>query len=153
MAELGMNVVSINRNPSIHPFLQQAEIELKRAERYRIFISLVVLDLSFAEREFGEQATAIIDLLGERTRRSIRDCDYVALLGNNRLAVLFPETSRQGAEIGGRRLADIIRQELEQAHEVSFEDVIPMEMVSYPDAAGTKTVARLIEELVEKSRN
>ena len=48
--------MQVNNFTEVDTFLNQAGIELKRAERYRVFISLIVIDLSFTDEIFGDKA-------------------------------------------------------------------------------------------------
>ena len=93
-------------------FIDTAGVELHRAERYRVFVSLSVIDLSFVRSIVGERYEDARDRIVKAVRRSIRACDSLSLLGDNTLSVLLPETSRQGAEIAMRRLSGLIRSEL-----------------------------------------
>ena len=134
-------------------FLTLADIELKRAERYRIFVSLIVIDFS-RTRQIHENCTQ--EKLAELalfTSGKVRACDTVTALGDCRLAILFPETARQGAESAARRLGDLVKRHIADKLSVGTDEVIPMEIASYPDAAGARTIANFLEELVQKSRN
>lgn len=134
-------------------FLIRANIELHRAERYRVLVSLTVLDLEFAREHVGRQPIESVSKLRDLVRAAIRDCDYMTILEDNRLVFLFPETSRQGAEIAVRRLSDLVRRHLSDASGRPIKDVIPVEMASFPDTAGAKTLAGFLEELASSSRN
>ena len=141
-------------NPVAEKFLTRAGIELNRAERYRIFISLTELDLGFPRELVGEEKSArLMDEIGELTRRHIRGCDYAAFVGPTCLCLLFPETSRQGAEVAARRLSEIIQEEVSRHTEKPVDRIIPVELASYPDAAGAKTINQFLEELQHRNRN
>ena len=134
-------------------FADRVGIELQRAERYRIFVSLTVLDLEFT-RDLG--AGLPFDLLaelGKRVRSTLRSCDYVALVNGHCLALLFPETPRQGAEIAARRVAGLLSEEAARLTGREVRQVIPVEIASYPDTAGARTMAEFLEEMARKSRN
>jgi GGDEF domain-containing protein len=134
-------------------FISRAEIELHRAERYRVFVSLTVLDLGFVRQAAGERFPAVMDNLSGLMRSSIRACDYIAQLDESRLGLLLPETSRQGAEIAVKRLSEVIRSHVSATIEEEVRDVIPVEIASYPDTGGAKTLAGFLEELTIRSRN
>jgi hypothetical protein len=148
-----MNSSETHKSFPMPPILQQIGVELKRAERYRIFMSLVAVDLSFTEQLLGEEAPGFIERVSELTQSNIRVCDVASIVGESCLVMLLPETSRQGAEISGRRLAEMIQGELSHVSKQEVHDVIPMEMASYPDAAGTKSVADFLETLTAKLEN
>ncbi len=134
------------------PFFEKVDIELRRAERYRIFISLIVIDLSFVGAlPVSSNGAIISDLMG-LIDRNIRAIDNVSRLDESRVALLFPETTRQGAEIASKRVTDLIRAHLtEMGHRI--DQVIPLEMASYPDAAGAKSVADFLREFSDKNVN
>ncbi len=134
-------------------FLSRVGYELKRAERYRIFVSLIVLDLGFCRDLLGDKCAERMPQIEELARSNTRAIDQVAFVENDNLALLFPETSRQGAEIAARRLTGAIRNYITEVSGQSIGEVIPLEMASYPDAAGTKTVAMFLEELLHHKRN
>ncbi len=134
-------------------FVNQVDMELKRAERYSVFVSIVILDLSFLETYFeghdSKAAKAVID----KVRESIRIMDYVSPLEDNKIGVLFPETPRQGAEIVGRRISEIIKDHLSKKEKLSVNRIIPFQMASYPDAAGTITISDFLKNYSTNSQN
>ena len=135
-------------------FVTRAGIELKRAERYRVFIALSVLDMGFTRELFTEDEHApVMDGILGAARGSVRACDYVSLVGPHHVCLLFPETSRQGAEVAIRRIGDSIRKELAGRTDKTVDQVIPVELSSYPDAAGARTVEDFLEELQLRARN
>ena len=137
-----------NRLPA-EVFLNQAGIELKRAERYRIFVSLIVFDLSTAAGSVREMA----DKLSQQIRDNVRASDHFAFIDHDRIAVLFPETPRQGAEVTARRLRNVLTTILEPEQAGDAEQLIPVEMVSFPDSGGARTVHDFLRDLSEQMRN
>ena len=135
-------------------FVTQIGTELKRAERYRIFVSLAVLDLGFLDGLMGEaeRVTLIRDIYN-LTRQKTRGCDAVSILDNHRLCVLFPETPRQGAEAAAKRVRELVTSELSKRRAQPVEQIIPMELASYPDAAGARTITQFLEEIQAASQN
>jgi len=134
-------------------FAEKVEVELNRAERYRVFVSLTVLDLDPAAEMVGEHTAEVLQDVAVGVREAVRTCDHVALLHRNYLAVLLPETPRQGAEVAGRRLAGIARTRLAARLGHGANQVIPVEIASYPDTAGARTLSGFLEELARKGRN
>lgn len=127
-------------------FLDRIETELKRAERYRIFLSMVIVDLSVYLNGGTNGSQELLNQVHSVLKNSIRIIDDVAVVGGNRLGLLFPETSRQGAELAAKRLAEVIKNSLPSIMDDSAAAVIPLEMASFPDAAGTKTIPEIIRE-------
>lgn len=134
-------------------FFEQAQVELKRAERYRVFVSLVVLDCSSAKKIHDAPLADIIGNIESMVRKHIRGCDYVSFCGETCLMVLFPETSRQGAETAGKRLSETVRTKVQELSGGQIDEVVPLEMASFPDAAGARSVATLLGDLADRSRN
>ncbi|MBU0983715.1 MAG: GGDEF domain-containing protein [candidate division Zixibacteria bacterium] len=141
------------REISPRAFIDTAGVELHRAERYRVFVSLSVIDLDFVRSLAGDKFDEAKQRMVKAVRESIRACDSVALVGEHCLSVLFPETSRQGAEIAIRRLSDLVRSELSSLVGREVKDVVPVEMASYPDTAGAKALSVFLTELADKNRN
>jgi len=134
-------------------FINRVDYELKRAERYSIFMSLVVFDLSFLKEnlEVNYEKTST-DLYGLVTKK-VRTIDIVSLLGDSQLALLFPETNRQGAEIVSKRVNQIIKDSVESIGYNKKDYIIPMEMASYPDTAGTSTISQFLQEYSDFNLN
>ena len=134
-------------------FFDLAGVELKRAERYRIFVSLAVLDLSFLGNTLGAKSTEVVARLTGMTAQSVRASDSATLLEHNRVALLFPETSRQNAAIAARRISGLIRHWLKDQAGLMTDEMISVEMASYPDAGGAKTISNFLEELTASRQN
>jgi hypothetical protein len=141
--------LSIDNQLPADVFLNQAGIELRRAERYRIFVSLIIFDLSTAAGALNEMA----DRLSDEIRQNVRSSDHFAFIDRNRIAILFPETSRQGAEVTARRLRNVLTAALEPDRSGDAEQLIPVEMVSFPDTGGAKPIQDLLRDLSEQMRN
>ena len=142
-----------NSNTTRGNFAARVGVELNRAERYRVFLSLTVLDLGSARDQAGTDAKGIFEDLTGQVQNAVRACDCVELLDGKCLAVLLPETKRQDAEVVAHRLADLVTGRLSKSSGMSIEKVVPVEIASYPDTAGAKTMAEFLEELVTKSQN
>ncbi len=137
---------------SVRPFVERVGEELQRAERYRIFVSLVVLDLDSLKKDRAREA-AEFDRLVNLIKGNTRSIDSAALVNSHKMAVLLPETPRQGAEIAARRVTELIRQSFPVDFNENVDPVIPLEMASFPDAAGAKTVKEILSELTEAEPN
>jgi len=135
--------------PTNEPFVQRISLELKRAERYRIFVSLVVLDLSFLKGRNGNDRSGLIDGIVDIVSKHIRVIDQLSLIDRYKLVVLMPETQRQGAEAAARRLTDLVRNDIENRTHDQLDRMIPLEMASFPDAAGARSISDIIREFSE----
>ncbi|KAA3637792.1 MAG: hypothetical protein DWP97_00155 [Calditrichaeota bacterium] len=137
---------SINMQTTENPFINKVDIELKRAQRYQIFISLLVYDISSVKSDIKDQSDKFQADILNLVSKKIREIDDVSLIDSSKIALLLPETNRQGAEIASKRISTVIREYLkENASEELFEKIYP-EMASYPDAAGTKTIKDFITD-------
>ncbi len=134
-------------------FLDIVGTELKRAERYRIFISLIVLDVDFIQTAFPRQSESILDDIMDVVQKHVRAIDNISMLSSYKVGLLLPETTRQGAEIASKRISEIIRNKLSELKDKKLDQVIPLEMASYPDAAGAKSIADFLQEYSERNLN
>ena len=66
------------------PFVKSIDLELKRAERYRIFVSLIVLDLAFVDALLGDESRRLIETIFVRVRAGIREIDNAAVVDTGR---------------------------------------------------------------------
>jgi len=130
------------------PFVERVGQELQRAERYRIFVSLLVLDLDSLKKAGAEEASDI-DRLVDLIKGNTRAIDTAARINSHKMALLLPETPRQGAEIAARRVTELIRVSCPAVFNDTADRVIPLEMASYPDAAGARTVKEIMAEFAE----
>ena len=134
-------------------FLTMAEIEMRRAERYRIFVSLLVLDLSILKELVPDKSSELVERLVDLAASRIRCTDSIASAEPYRVALLFPETPRQSAMLAAHRLTEMVRRVLSEETGRPIDAIIPVEIVSYPDAAGTKTLGKALHDLALRSRN
>jgi GGDEF domain-containing protein len=121
-------------------FLDRVDIELKRAERYRIFISMLVFDLSFIDNLFPQNPAEIKKELTDWITNDIRAIDFASRLEDNKLALFFPETGRQGAELASKRITDMIKEKIAELHDIQVQQSIAPRMASFPDAAGADSI-------------
>ena len=85
-------------------FDHRLDEEMKRAERSRYPLSLVIIELSESEEmpqdvfRRGEEKPAYpMRRLGEILREATREVDIKALFEDDKVALLLPDTSREGA--------------------------------------------------------
>lgn len=145
-----MNMITAAK---VKPFVERVGRELQRAERYRIFVSLIILDINSLRTGSGGSETADSAMLVDLVTGNTRSVDHTALVDTGKVAVLLPETPRQGAEVAGRRVADLIRSKYPRSGADSGDFVIPLEMASFPDAAGARTVEEMLGDLTPIESN
>ena len=146
---------TLNRSEtSASVFVDRVGVELKRAERYRIFISLIIFDVSFIESFFPDKSSSVKTELAETVGKHIRAIDDISYLGSGKLGLLLPETTRQGAEIASRRITEVVKTKLsEMNNSKRFDQIISLEMASYPDAAGAKSIDDFLREYTDLNMN
>jgi GGDEF domain-containing protein len=134
-------------------FASRIKYELKRAERYRVFVSLVVFnvgsifDVIDRNKLRAEGAReGFLKAVNTVIRQSVREIDAVSNNQKEKIGILCPETSRQGAEAAARRIQDALKQFCSDHFGNSGEYLIPVEIASFPDAAGTRSIASYFDE-------
>ncbi len=89
-------------------FRASALRELRRAQRYRQQLSLVLFDLDDFKKvndQFGhDRGDLVLKEISRLLRRSIRDVDVAARYGGEEFAILLPETGRLGARAVAERV-------------------------------------------------
>jgi diguanylate cyclase (GGDEF)-like protein/PAS domain S-box-containing protein len=93
-------------------FLELAEKEVERANRYRRSLALFTLDLDHFKRindTLGHGAgDEVLRRVAETCRETLRGADTIGRLGGEELAILVPETGADGAIRLGERLRSAI---------------------------------------------
>ena len=83
-------------------FLEWANQEIKRAKRYGRPFVVAYLDIdnfkAVNDRYGHNQGDALLRLVAQTARRSLREVDFIARLGGDEFAVLLPETAGRAAE-------------------------------------------------------
>jgi len=94
-------------------FAERLGQELDRNRRYPRPLSLMYLDLDnfkIINDTHGHQTgDAVLRLVAEATRSSVRQADVVGRLGGDEFAVLMPETDAQLADAAAKRLVASLR--------------------------------------------
>lgn len=134
-------------------FSSRFDFELRRAERYRIFLSLVVFNLgpvleNIADngKEAREKKEEFLEALRDNIRRSVREIDAISNSGMSRVALLFPETTRQGAEAAARRISNILNNFCSDYFKKPIDILLPIEISSFPDASGARSITSYLDE-------
>ncbi|MCP4634364.1 MAG: hypothetical protein GY855_15665 [candidate division Zixibacteria bacterium] len=132
--------------------------ELKRAERYCEFVSLITINIQRENRiesEFdnSESGFDIIERMQEGLRklicRSIRITDYVSGIENDMMGLLLVETSKEGASVFLERLKSIINGYLSPYYSEECPTDISYLTVSFPDENHDKNeFAHTIREFI-----
>jgi GGDEF domain-containing protein len=142
--------------PAIFDFGLRARQELKRAERYACFLSLLNLNLDsllstikkrekFTNGDYGAAVNKIRDFVSG----NLRETDIVSGIEDNRMLILLAETPYEGA----RRLSDRISKNLSDfissTFDFSFKLEVPVEISTFPHTEKTsQNLTEAIEALI-----
>ena len=145
-------------------FHEQLSKEIKRAERYRRPLSVIMMDIDYFKKyndrfghKKGDQVLKIMaKLLAKYTRRS----DLVARYGGDEFVIILPETTKEKA----LELADRMRMKIEKSNLSKLEALtdlrltISLGIASYPKDAATAAdlvdkVDQVLYQAKESGRN
>ncbi|HEY5387150.1 MAG TPA: GGDEF domain-containing protein [Thermoleophilia bacterium] len=94
-------VDALTRVPNVRHFREQAELELRRAQRTGQPLSVAIFDvddLKVVNDRFGHPAgDALLIAVSRAWRHALRTTDVIARLGGDEFAVLLPDTSYEAA--------------------------------------------------------
>ncbi len=134
-------------------FAERISYELKRAERYRYFVSLVIFNIGpiidlggNGQLRREEQQTDFVDQVRNIISKIAREIDAVSNQNLTKIGLLLPETSRQGAESAARRISSSLAQFCTDYFKKPSDYLVPVEISSFPDAAGARSVASYLED-------
>jgi len=92
---------ALTRLPNVRQFREQAELELRRAQRTGEPLSVAIFDvddLKVVNDRFGHSAgDALLITVARAWTHALRNTDVVARLGGDEFAVLLPDTSSEAA--------------------------------------------------------
>ena len=134
-------------------FDHNIRLELKRAERQKIPLSLILMDIDdfkYYNDSFGHlTGDGILRTLGKLAKESIREIDSAVRYGGEEFAFLLPSTDKEGALVVAERLRCIIFD-----HDFFSENKLTAKRLSvslglavYPDEADS------LEELIQNADN
>lgn len=136
-------------------FVQYTDLEMSRSKRYRTIFSLAVVDIpaSWFEPLSRRQRAGILRELGRILRDSVRTVDR-AVHGRDsarhRLAVLLPETGREGAQVFTERLRDSLVDFLARRGIAVSREQAGARAATFPDEE--ESIATLRAEFAEIDR-
>ncbi len=94
-------------------FQHALDVEIRRARRYSLQLSLLILDLDFFKSVNDIYGHPVGDMVlaqaGRCIRRVVRDSDLACRYGGDEFAVILPETDRLGAHAVGERIRRRVR--------------------------------------------
>lgn len=109
--------------------------ELRRAERYCEFLSLILFDVSSALADQGaERRTRTLKSLRDLIGNTIRATDILTSLGKDRLALILTETPKEGAFRLAERLGEkITGTSLPEGLKPPIGDAVNIGIASFPE--------------------
>jgi len=118
-------------------FQEQLEVEVKRAQRYDLNLSLIMIDLDHF-KEYNDtyghlEGDTLLRKIAQILKSSLRETDFVARYGGEEFAVILPETNKEGASITAERVRKAISERT--FGEVGAKMTISLGAASYPDDA------------------
>jgi diguanylate cyclase (GGDEF)-like protein len=132
-------------------FNRKLRAEVRRAERYKQSLSLIMVDIDWFKRcndTYGHLfGNRVLQDLAQRIKESVRDVDVVCRYGGEEFAVILPQTKKADAQMIGER----IRRRVESSDFVSdakdprVKITVSLGVASYP--GNGKTTKELIESV------
>lgn len=122
--------------------------EFKRAKRYIMPLSLIMLDLDYFKSIndiYGHQyGDSILKEVAAVLTASARSIDVIIRYGGEEFLVLLPDTNKEGAVIFARRLLDIITEHVFDAKGNKIKLKVSMGISSFPED-GTDTESAFLD--------
>lgn len=142
--------------PALEHFGFRARQELKRAERYACFLSLIDLNLdsllsTLKQREKFRNGDfeAVQMKVREFVCKNLRETDIVSGIEGNRMMILLSETPFEGAHAFSRRLSRSINEFVSSTFDFSYKFDIGMEISSFPhDEKSSLKLAETIDKII-----
>jgi hypothetical protein len=121
-------------------FLERTQLEISRAERYCLFLSLVLIDLSdFVRAVVKRQEQLKIDLdsvcvqIEAGLRSSLRLSDVISTFEKNRMGILLVETSKANLDGVKKRIETFVLDYLKGGLSLPFDPQLDVRTASYPE--------------------
>ena len=110
-------------------FIEQAELELSRHNRYKYELSLIMLDIDFFKKindTYGHNiGDLVLQKIADASRKVLRDIDIIGRIGGEEFAILLPQTSIKDS----LKVAERLRIEISNAS-VSLENGVKINFTS-----------------------
>lgn len=121
-------------------FVDRTKQELSRAERYCLFLSMILIDMNdikraVANRHLGDKVDLddVCRSVEKNLRGTLRASDIVSSCDQHRIGLLLMETSRSGLEIVKRRVDVFLREYLRAALKLPFDPEVAIKDASFPE--------------------
>jgi len=128
--------------PAEH-FDDRLQLELRRAERYFVFLSLLLADCDVAEFKGGRwrrrKGRDHVPDIGAALKANTRDIDTLFVYEKDKMAFILPETNDEGAFEAAQRLRRIVEATKFPRFGKNFRIRVAFGVSSFPSDARTKT--------------
>ena len=121
-------------------FVDRTRQELSRAERYCLFLSVILIDMNdlsraVANRKLGDRISLddVCREVEKNLRGSLRASDIVSPCDRHRIGLLLMETSRSGLDVVKRRVDGFLRDYLRAALRLPFDPELVIKDASFPE--------------------
>lgn len=129
--------------------------EFKRAKRYILPLSLVMIDLDYFKSLndiYGHSyADRLLKEIAGKLLESVRGNDIVVRYGGDEFLVILPDTNKDGAIIFAKRLLEEMNEHIFDAHGKKLKLKLSMGLSSYPES-GVNTESGLLNSVDEALR-
>jgi diguanylate cyclase (GGDEF)-like protein len=130
-------------------FQTRINTEYRRANRYKTFLTLFMLDVDdfkkFNDKYGHPRGDEILKMVGETLINNLRDVDIVARYGGDEFAVILPQTDGAGARIVAARLRNEISKKRIAVGKRKVNITISLGGISLGPKAVTGKAAAMIE--------
>ncbi len=139
-------------------FLERVSSELKRAKRYILPLSIMMIDIDHFKaindvygHTYGD---IILKELAQRLSRFARDSDLVARYGGEEFMLLLPETDKEGALVFGKRLWGEIGNQTFDPEGRKIKIKVSLGVVNYPEDGAEKeeNLLKLVDQALHEAK-
>ncbi|NOX98026.1 MAG: diguanylate cyclase, partial [Nitrospirae bacterium] len=141
-----------------HYFLERISSEFKRARRYNLPLSIIMIDIDHFKaindvygHTYGD---IILKELAQCLSEFARGNDLVARYGGEEFVILLPDTDKEGALIFGKRLWKEIGRHTFDSEGRKIKIKVSMGISSYPEDGADKegTLLRLVDQALLEAK-
>ena len=116
--------------------LDRLEECIAQARRYRVELSLLLIDVDYFEKAGAElgniTADAVLAKVAAYIKSKIRDADYIGRYGRDEFLIIFPNTYLDAAEIAAERIRKLVATlEIDTGQEYTYQMTVSGGLASY----------------------
>jgi diguanylate cyclase (GGDEF)-like protein/PAS domain S-box-containing protein len=134
---------------------QRIDAEIKRAQRYKFFLSLAIADIDFFKKindTYGHQVgDSVLKQMALLFTKNLRSVDTVGRIGGDEFIIVFPHTSRENAFIPIERLRKMIEQF--KFKKISNNITVSFGIAELKDAEDKSSLVKRADDYLYKAKN